>query len=65
MAPRRSGDDIREAVYDAATDAFATKGLAATTMDDLVQATGSVGGDGAQSSYGEVQQILQTVRISG
>lgn len=40
MASRRSGDDIREAVYDAATDAFATKGLAATTMDDLVQVTG-------------------------
>lgn len=32
---------------------------------DLVQATGSVGGHDAQSSYGEVQQILQTVRISG
>lgn len=32
---------------------------------DLIQATGSVGGDDAQSSYGEVQQILQTVRISG
>ncbi|HIZ98222.1 MAG TPA: hypothetical protein H9805_06525 [Candidatus Janibacter merdipullorum] len=30
---------------------------------DLVQATGSVGGDDAQSSYGEVQQILQTIRI--
>lgn len=32
---------------------------------DLIQATGSVGGDGAQSTYGEVQQILQTVRITG
>lgn len=31
---------------------------------DLVQATGSVGGDDAQSSYGEVQQVLQTVRIA-
>ena len=30
---------------------------------DLVQATGSVGGDDAQNSYGEVQQILQTIRI--
>lgn len=32
---------------------------------DLVQATGSVGGDDAQRSYGDVQQILRTVRISG
>lgn len=31
---------------------------------DLVQATGSVGGDDAQTSYAEVQQILQTVRIA-
>ncbi|MGO1166037.1 MAG: hypothetical protein ACTMHL_05405 [Janibacter sp.] len=31
---------------------------------DLVQATGSVGGDDAQSSYAEVQQILQTIRIA-
>jgi len=30
---------------------------------DLIQATGSVGGDDAQSAYGEVQQILQTIRI--
>lgn len=33
-------------------------------MVDLIQATGSVGGEDAQSSYGEVQQILQTVRIA-
>ncbi len=33
-------------------------------MVDLVQVTGSVGGADAQSSYGEVQQILQTVRTS-
>lgn len=31
---------------------------------DLVQATGSVGGADAQSSYAEVQQILQTIRMS-
>ncbi len=31
---------------------------------DLVQATGSVGGDDAQSSYAEVQQILQTLRVT-
>lgn len=31
---------------------------------DLVQATGSVGGDDAQSSYAEVQQILRTVRVA-
>lgn len=33
-------------------------------MVDLVQVTGSVGGSDAQSSYAEVQQILQTVRIA-
>jgi len=31
---------------------------------DLIQATGSVGGEDAQSSYAEVQQILQTVRVA-
>lgn len=31
---------------------------------DLVQATGSVGGEDAQSSYTEVQQILQSVRVT-
>lgn len=31
---------------------------------DLVQATGSVGGDDAQSSYAEVQQILQALRVT-
>lgn len=31
---------------------------------DLVQATGSVGGGDAQSAYAEVQQILQTIRVT-
>lgn len=31
---------------------------------DLVQATGSVGGAGAEAGYAEVQRILQTVRVS-
>lgn len=31
---------------------------------DIVQATGSVGGETAESSYAEVQQILQSVRIT-
>ena len=31
---------------------------------DLVQATGSVGGGDAQSAYGEVQQVLRTIRVT-
>lgn len=31
---------------------------------DLVQATGSVGGGDAQSAYAEVQQVLQTIRVT-
>ena len=31
---------------------------------DLLQATGSVGGNDAQSAYAEVQQVLRTIRAT-
>mgnify|MGYP003340957451 CR=1 FL=1 len=31
---------------------------------DIVQSTGSVGGDDMERSYGEVQGILQSVRVT-